>query len=114
MPHHADPRCDDPVVREDGRGQRGAFGFICPGLAEGKPRNRGYTTKYIQRALNAAGLSDRITYHRLRASIANILNKKGVPLSTIQKLMRHRRIETTMISIETREEEMRNAINLVG
>ena len=38
----------------------------------------------------------------------------GVPLPTIQKLMRHRRIETTMIYIETREQEMRNAINLVG
>jgi len=59
------------------------------------------------------GLSDRITNHRLCASFANILNKKGVPLPTIQKLMRHSRVETTMIYIETREDEMRNAINLV-
>ena len=92
----------------------GTFGFICPGLAEGKPRTHDYTTPYIRRALKAAGLSERITNHRLRASFANILNKKGVPLPTIQKLMRHRRIETTMIYIETREEEMRAAINLVG
>lgn len=60
------------------------------------------------------GLSPKLTDHRLRASFANILNKKGVPLPTIQKLMRHTRIETTMIYIETREEEMRSAINLVG
>ena len=92
----------------------GTFGFICPGLKPGKPRTHDYTTPYIQRALKQAGLSVRITNHRLRASFANILNKKGVPLPTIQKLMRHRRIETTMIYIETREEEMRNAINLVG
>ena len=92
----------------------GSFGFICPGLVTGKPRTHDYTSPYIKRALKAAGLSDRITNHRLRASFANILNKKGVPLPTIQKLMRHRRIETTMIYIETREEEMRNAINLVS
>ena len=92
----------------------GTVGFVCPGLVEGKPRTHDYTSPYIQRALKKAELSDRITNHRLRASFANILNKKGVPLPTIQKLMRHRRIETTMIYIETREEEMRNAINLVG
>jgi site-specific recombinase XerD len=56
----------------------------------------------------------RITVLTTSSSFANILNKKGVPLPTIQKLMRHRCIETTMIYIETREEEMRNAINLVG
>jgi integrase len=91
----------------------GTFGFICPGLKPGKPRTHGYTTPYIKRALKAAGLSDRITNHRLRASFANILNKKGVPLPTIQKLMRHSRVETTMIYIETREDEMRAAINLM-
>jgi integrase len=32
----------------------------------------------------------------------------------IQKLMRHSKVETTMIYIETREDEMREAINLVG
>jgi site-specific recombinase XerD len=41
------------------------------------------------------------------------LNKKGVPLPTIQKLMRHSKIETTMIYIETHEDEMRSAINLM-
>lgn len=36
-----------------------------------------------------------------------------MPLPTIQKLMHHSRVETTMIYIETREDEMRAAINLV-
>jgi site-specific recombinase XerD len=60
------------------------------------------------------GLPTNLTNHRLRASFANVLNKRGVPLPTIQKLMRHSKIETTMIYIETREEEKREAINLVG
>jgi integrase len=92
----------------------GTFGFICPGLKAGKPRTHDYTTPYIQKALKAAGLSDRITNHRLRASFANIQNKKGVPLPTIQKHMRHRRAEITKIYLETREQEMGDAINLVG
>jgi len=94
-------------------GANGTFGFICPGLKPGQPRTHDYTTPYIKRALKTAGLSERITNHRLRASFANILNKKGVPLPTIQKLMRHSRVETTMIYIETREDEMRAAINLM-
>jgi site-specific recombinase XerD len=71
-------------------------------------------TRYIKRAAKALGLPSNLTDHRLRASFANILNAKGVPLPTIQKLMRHSKVETTMIYIETREEEMREAINLVG
>ena len=70
--------------------------------------------RYIKRAAVAVGLPPNITDHRLRASFANFLNEKGVPLPTIQKLMRHAKIETTMIYIETREEEMQAAINLVG
>jgi len=46
----------------------GTFGFICPGLVEGKPRTHDYTSPYIKRALKQAGLSDRITNHRLRKS----------------------------------------------
>lgn len=55
-----------------------------------------------------------LTDHRLLASFANILNAKGVSLPTIMKLMRHSKVKTTMIYIETREEEIREAINLVG
>jgi len=93
--------------------KNGTFGFICPGEVEGKSRTHDYTDPYIKRAVKAAELPEGITNHRLRASFANILNKKGVPLPTIQKLMRHARIDTTMIYIETREEEMRDAVNLI-
>lgn len=92
----------------------GTFGLICPGDREGKPRGHDFTVRYIRRAAIKVGLPENITDHRLRASFANILNKRGVPLPTIQKLMRHSKVETTMIYIETREEEMREAINLVG
>jgi len=92
----------------------GTFGCICRGLVAGKPRTHDYTSPCIKRALKQAGLSDRITHHRLRASFANILNKKGVPFPTIRKLMCHRRIGTTMIYIEIQEEEMRAAIDLAG
>lgn len=93
--------------------ETGTFGLICPGK-KGEPRAHDFTARYIRRAAKAVGLSETLTDHRLRASFANILNKKGVPLPTIQKLMRHSKVETTMIYIETREDEMRTAINLVG
>ena len=93
--------------------KEGALGLICPGK-NGKPRGHDFTTRYIKRAAKAVGLPENLTDHRLRASFANFLNEKGVPLPTIQKLMRHSKIETTMIYIETREDEMRAAINLVG
>jgi integrase len=92
----------------------GTFGLICPGEKEGKPRGHDFTARYIRRAAIQVGLPPNLTDHRLRASFANILNKRGVPLPTIQKLMRHSKVETTMIYIETREDEMRQAINLVG
>jgi integrase len=92
--------------------ETGTFGLICPGKT-GEPRAHDFTIRYIRRALKAVGLLEDITDHRLRASFANILNKKGVPLPTIQKLMRHSKIETTMIYIETHEDEMRSAINLM-
>lgn len=89
------------------------FGLICPGKT-GKPRGHDFTDRYIERALVEAGLPEGITNHRLRASFANALNSSGVPLPTIQKLMRHSKIETTMVYLEVREDEMRTAINLVG
>lgn len=89
------------------------IGLICPGRG-GKPRCGHLATRYIKRAAKTLGLPPNLTDHRLRASFANILNAKGVPLPTIMKLMRHSKVETTMIYIETREEEMREAINLVG
>jgi integrase len=93
--------------------ETGTFGFICCGKT-GEPRAHDFTARYIKRAALAVGLPENLTDHRLRASFANILNNKGVPLPTIQKLMRHAKVETTMIYIETREQEMRTAINLMG
>lgn len=89
------------------------IGYICPART-GRPHGDHYAARYIKRAAKAVGLPENLSDHRLRASFANILNAKGVPLPTIQKLMRHSKVETTMIYIETREEEMREAINLVG
>ncbi|WP_169720649.1 tyrosine-type recombinase/integrase [Geothrix fermentans] len=53
--------------------------------------------RFIGRAAKAIGLPKDITDHRLWASFANTLNKWGVPLPTIQKLMRYSKVETTMI-----------------
>ena len=79
-----------------------------------KSRAHDFTARYLQRAAVPVGLPPHLTDHRFRASSENILNKRGVPLPIIRKLMRHSKVETTMTHIETREDEMRTAIRLVG
>ena len=53
----------------------------------------------------------RLTRHRLRASFATILHQSGVNIKTIQMLMRHKNIETTMIYIQVDGKELQEAVD---
>jgi integrase/recombinase XerD len=68
-------------------------------------RRKPYTTRYVQRlvheAAQRAGMTKRVTPHRLRASVATILLDAGMPLDQVQKFLRHKRITTTQIYAET-------------
>lgn len=55
----------------------------------------------------------RLTRHRLRASFATMLHQQGKNIKTIQKLMRHKRVETTMSYIEVEQSELQDAVNEV-
>jgi len=73
-------------------------GFILT-QANGRPHHRGFTRKAIHAACKAAGLP-LLSAHRLRATFATLLAHQGIPLSVVQRLMRHKDIKTTMGYIE--------------
>ena len=55
----------------------------------------------VKEAARAAGIEQRVTPHRLRASVATILLDAGMPLDHVQKFLRHKRIATTQIYAQT-------------
>lgn len=53
--------------------------------------------KYLQKVVKLAGIEKHITFHVARHTQATYLLYKGVSVTTVQKLLGHRRLETTMI-----------------
>jgi integrase/recombinase XerD len=50
---------------------------------------------------NTLGLTQRVTPHRLRASVATLLLDAGIPSDQVQKFLRHKHLSTTQIYAET-------------
>jgi integrase/recombinase XerD len=57
--------------------------------------------KRCQDAAKRAGLAQRVTPHRLRASVATLLLDAGMPIDQVQKFLRHKHLSTTQIYAET-------------
>jgi integrase len=55
----------------------------------------------VQDAAKRAGLAQRVTPHRLRASVATLLLDTGMPIDQVQKFLRHKHLSTTQIYAET-------------
>lgn len=53
-------------------------------------------SRALQRAASAAGTGKRVTMHVLRHSFATHLLERGVPVTTLQRLLGHQRLETTV------------------
>lgn len=62
---------------------------------DGRPFPDGFARAPMQRA-NAACELKGITPHRLRGTFATLLSESGVPIQTIQQVMRHKSFKTTM------------------
>ena len=67
--------------------------------ANGTPHPPGFARKAMT-AANAACEIKGITPHRLRGTFATLLSEAGVPIQTIQKVMRHKSPMTTMAYLE--------------
>jgi integrase/recombinase XerD len=55
----------------------------------------------VQDAAKRAGLAQRVTPHRLRASVATLLLDAGMPIDQVQKFLRHKHLSTTQLYAET-------------
>jgi integrase len=84
-------------------------GFVCEG-PEGGQFNRWAFAREIRMSGKQAGLQKRLSPHVLRHTFGSLLAMAGVPLATIQSLMGHSDISTTMIYVHLTDEHRRDAV----
>jgi site-specific recombinase XerD len=65
----------------------------------------------VQKAIRRAGLSHRITPHKLRHTFATQLLHRGANLLEIKELLGHSRIATTSIYTHTHVNRLRRAVD---
>jgi len=74
------------------------------------PRQAGYI---VRKAVEGAGLSRRITPHKLRHTFATQLLRRGASLIEIKELLGHSDISTTSIYTHTNVERLRRAVDRI-
>lgn len=78
---------------------------------EGKRMTSRMVGYAIQRCVRAAGLSHRITPHKLRHTFATTLLHRGADLIEIKELLGHSQLSTTSIYTHTTVERLRKAVD---
>lgn len=80
---------------------------------DGRQFEPGFARSAMRQA-NAACSIKGITPHRLRGTFATLLSESGVPIQTIQKVMRHKSFTTTMGYLEKNMDTAAKASNEIG
>lgn len=75
-----------------------------------KPLNRSSVEKVFNKKKKESGITKNVTVHSLRHSFATHLMERGVDIRTIQQLLGHRNLSSTMIYTHV----AKNYINLAG
>lgn len=70
--------------------------WLFPGSKPGQPRHPSNLQRAMQRACRQCGLKKRATPHTLRHSFATHLLESGTDLATLQMLLGHRQLSTTL------------------
>lgn len=87
-------------------------GLIAAGK-DGQPLAPGFARTAMRTANTSCAISG-ITPHRLRGTFATLLSEAGVPIQTIQKVMRHKSPMTTMAYLESNLDTAALAQNRIG
>ncbi|NQT81948.1 tyrosine-type recombinase/integrase [bacterium] len=85
-------------------------GWVAEGSGGGQLKHSAFARE-VASAGERAALGKRITPHVLRHSFASRLAMLGVPLPTVQGLLGHAAIGTTMVYVHVSEEHRRTAVN---
>lgn len=72
--------------------------------------SNGSANQILKEIAKKANLSKIPTFHMARHTFATILLEDGVPITTVQKLLGHTKISTTMIYSEINENIIQNDI----
>ena len=87
--------------------------WLFPGAHGDNPLSIAAAQKVCGRAVRAAGLTKRVSMHTLRHSYATHLLEAGTDLLTIQKLLGHKQITSTMIYLHMTHQTTRDALGLM-
>ena len=82
-------------LREHWRRHRPAD-WLFPGQRPGAPVSISHVQRLCQRAVRAAGIAKKASMHTLRHSYATHLLEGGTDLATLQKLLGHNQLSTTL------------------
>lgn len=99
-------------LREHLQPSRQAEGLIAC-RPDGQPFAPGFARNAMRKA-NAACQVIGITPHRLRGTFATLLSENGVPVQTIQRVMRHKHVATTLGYLEVNLSIATTAQNRIG
>jgi len=94
----ADPLPMATWLREHLEGRRQPAGLIVA-KPDGQAFASGFARQAIRRANDACAVKG-ITPHRLRGTFATLMSEAGVPIQTVQRVMRHKSFTTTMGYLE--------------
>ena len=70
--------------------------WLFPGQKPGRPLSIGQVQRVCRRAVRAAGITKKASRHTLRHSYATHLLEGGADLPTLQKLLGHNQLSTTV------------------
>lgn len=96
------------ILRQRKKKASGSYVF---GTKDGRPRHNN-VLKELKRTAKKAGI-EHITIHMLRHTFASHLVMAGVDLPTVQKLLGHASITTTMIYAHLAPDHLRSAIEKI-
>ncbi len=81
--------------------------WLFPGSSGDKPLSAGATNYHFRRAVARAGIERRIVFHNLRHSFATHLMEAGTDLPSIQVLLGHARLKTSMAYLRVRTDHLK-------
>jgi len=87
--------------------------WLFPGAKSDQPLCAAAVQRMMQRTRQAAGIHKPATLHTLRHSFATHLHEAGVDLVTLQKLLGHRSIDSTLLYLHLSQRHLQQTPSLL-